>query len=189
MIAPPLPEKEYEKAASGKKTDLGTTFHISFALPKERVFNSRTSYFTLTNTVTSTPPMKSIVINDLDKQLRKNLEDTRTSTLTRTIIRTTLRTIAAEKAKGEMKTDNPIANILIGLGTDVLADQLESADTRTCFLVPKTVQIARMPVTPGTYSFDVEARSIDGYVIEKKSFSNLTIKKGEKKFIIVSSFQ
>lgn len=188
MPAPPLPQKEYEKAAAGKKTSLGTTFHISFSLPRIRTFNSTTCYFTL-NTGTGNVPDTSVIINDLDRQLAKNLEDTKTSTIMRTVIRTTLRTIAAQKAKGAMKSKNVLGNLLVNLSTDVLADQLGRADTRTCFLVPKTIQVARVPVNPGTYTVEAAAYGAGGSLIGAKTFENITVKQGEKKFLFYSSFR
>ncbi|MGA2506348.1 MAG: hypothetical protein ABSF80_02615 [Chitinispirillaceae bacterium] len=191
MPAPPLPEEEYEKASEGQKTDLGTTFHISFSLPRIRTFNSMTGYFTVRGMAGNAPeaPETSVVINDLDRQLAKNLEDTRTATMIRTVIRTTLRTITAQKAKDKMKSSSAIGNLLLNLGTDVLADQLEHADTRTCFLVPKTVQIARIPVQPGTYTLEAAAHSETGAVIGKKTFENIQVKQGEKKILFYCSFR
>jgi hypothetical protein len=188
MAAPPLPEKEYEKAAAGKQNALGTTFHISFSLPAIRTFNSATSYFTV-STAAGGGADTSVVVNDLDRQLAKNLEDTKASTVMRTVVRTTLRTIAAQKAKGAMKSDRPFKNLLLNLGADLLADQLDRADTRTCFLVPKTVQVARVPVKPGTYTVLAAAHGAGGAVIGTKMFENVTVKQGEKKFLFYCSFK
>jgi hypothetical protein len=88
-----------------------------------------------------------------------------------------------------MQTKSPVANLLINLGTDVLADQLEHADTRSCFLIPKTVQIARIPVAPGTYAFDVSACGNTGAVIGTKRFENVSVRQGEKKFLFYCSFK
>jgi hypothetical protein len=188
MSAPPLPEKEYEKAAAGKKNLIGTTFHISFSLPCLRTFSSATAFFTLSAGGGSVP-YTSVVINDFDRQLAKNLDDTRTATLMRTVVRTTLHTIAAQKAKSAMRSKNAFGNLLLNLGTDVLADQLERADTRTCFLIPKTVQVARVPVRPGTYTVTAAAHGAGGAVIETKTFENVAVKQGEKKFLFYASFK
>jgi hypothetical protein len=188
MPAPFLPEQEYEKAAEGRKNDIGTTFHVSFSLPKMRTFRSWTSYFTA-RVAPGSPQVTSVVINDLDGQLAKNLEDTRTATMTRTVVRTVLRTIAAQTAKSKMETSSPLANLLLNVGTDALADQLEHADVRSCFLVPKTVQIARIPVTPGTYTVQAEARNAEGGVIGTKTFDNVEVRQGQKKFLLYCSFK
>ncbi|MBN1128155.1 MAG: hypothetical protein JXA71_04180 [Chitinispirillaceae bacterium] len=188
LPAPPLPAKEYEKAAKGEKTASGTTFHVSFSLPALKPLSSQTGFFTVSGPQLAAP-VTAITINDYDLQAQKNLDDTRNATLTRTAIRVVLRTIAAQKAKSGMQTESPIANLLINIGTDVLADQLERADTRSCFMIPKTVQIARIPVKPGTYSFEASARTRSGNVIGSKIFEKVNVKQGEKKFLFYCSLK
>ncbi len=185
-LAPPLPEtQEREK---GEKTSSGTTFHIKIALPVMKVSSSKTESFSVHCSGTD-QAYKSVVINDLEKQLQKYLLDTRSATVTRTTVRVVLRTIASQRAKASMQTESPFANLLLNIGTDVLTDQLERADTRSCFLIPQTVQIVRIPVKPGTYTLDVAAHERSGAVINKKQFTNISVKPREKKFIIYSSLK
>jgi hypothetical protein len=188
MSAPALPAKEYEKAAKGQKTASGTTIHVSFSLPAVKELPSLTDHFTVSG-APLTGPVATVAINNYDLQARKNLDDTRAATLTRTAIRVVLRTIAAQKAKNEMQTKSPIANLLINVGTDILADQLENADTRSCFLIPKTVHIARIPVKPGTYTFEASACTGTGGVVGTKVFEKVTVGQGEKKFLFYCSFK
>jgi hypothetical protein len=188
LPAPPLPEQELRKAEKGEKTKSGTTFHVKFALPGIKEFPSQTDHF-IARCENAGKKVESIVINDLDKQLEKNLEDTRAATVTRTVIRVVLRTIAAEKAKKEIQTNNSMANLLLNVGTDILADQLEHADARNCFLIPKQVHIARIPVKPGTWSVTADAVDVRGAVIGTKSFDSLAVKRGEKKFVFYSSLK
>jgi hypothetical protein len=183
--APPLPETQKK---DGEKTSSGTTFHIKFALPAMKVSPSKTGSFSVRCSGMD-QVYKSIVINDLEKQLQKYLMDTKSATVARTAIRVVLRTIAAQKAKASMQTDNPLANLLLNVGTDVLTDQLERAETRSCFLIPQTVQIVRIPVNPGTYTLDVAAHEKSGAVINSRQFTNITVKAREKKFLIFSSFK
>lgn len=185
-LAPPLPEtQEREK---GEKTSSGTTFHIKFALPVMKVYPSKTESFSVRYSGTD-QVYKSVVINDLEKQLQKYLLDTRAATVTRTAVRVVLRTIASQRAKASMQTESSFANLLLNIGTDVLTDQLERADTRSCFLIPQTVQIVRIPVKPGTYTLDIAAHEKSGAVINKKQFTDISVKLREKKFIIYSSFK
>jgi uncharacterized protein len=188
MAAPMLPQEEYEKASKGEKTRSGTTFHVSFALPAVKSFPSQTAYFTVSGAGLAAPE-SSVVVNDLDAQAGKNLDDTHMATLLRTVVRVVIRTIAAQKAKEGMETKSPIANLLINVGTDILADQLERADTRSCFFVPKTIQIARVRVQPGTYTLNAAAHGTNGAVVGTKTFEQVSVKKGEKKFVFYCSFK
>ncbi len=186
--APLLPPKEYEKARKGKKTKIGTTFHVKFSMPALKKIPSQTKYFTIDHPDYPTP-IKTEVINDLEKMLEKSLEDSKTSTLFRTVIRVVLRTISSQKVKNELAGSDPLANLLLSLGTDVLFDQLEKADTRSCFLIPKTIQIARIPVEAGSHSFELNVHDKRGSVIGTQKFSNIKVKAGEKKVLFYSSLK
>lgn len=185
--APPLPETEKEKG-EGEKTSSGTTFHLKFALPVMKTFKSETNNFSVKCSGIEAC-FKSIVINDLEKQLQKYLNDTKGKTVARTAVRVVLRTIASQKAKDNMQTENPIANFLINIGTDALTDQMEKADTRSCFLVPKTIQVARIPVKPGTYTVDITAHDKSGAVLNTKQVSNISVRANEKTYLFYSSFK
>ena len=117
LPAPSLPENELKNAEKGQKTKSGTTFHVKISLPGVKKIVSETEVFSV-NCSGASQPVKTIVINDLEKQAEKFIEDTKGATLARTIVRVVLRTIAAEKAKENIKTDNGIANLLLNIGTD-----------------------------------------------------------------------
>ena len=188
MGAPPLPETEQKKAEKGQKTSSGETFHIKFALPALNVTPSITNDFQVRCSGIE-QAYTSVVINDLDKQAEAHFEDTRAATLSRTVIRVVLRTIAAQRTKANLQTNNSVANLLLNVGTDILADQMERADTRSCFLIPKTIQIVRIPVKPGKYSLDVTARDKAGNQIGAKTFTDIEVKRNEKKFLYYASFK
>jgi hypothetical protein len=188
LPAPSLPESELRKAEKGQTTQSGTTFHIKFALPAVKTFPSQTDHFVVHGDKIG-KQFTSVVINDLDKQLGKNLEDTKAATMTRTVIRVVLRTIAAQQAKNQIQTNNGVANLLLNVGTDLITDQLEHADARNCFLVPKQVHIARIPVKPGTYSITVDAVDSRGVVVGTKSFDAISVKNREKKFLFYPSLK
>jgi len=186
--APGLPNKEYEKAGKGEKTRLGTTLFIKVALPEVKTSPSHTAYFTVEGEGLSAP-VSTYIINDVDRQAEKQLQDAMGAIAARTVVRVVTRTIAAQEAKKRMETDSPIANLLINVGTDVLSSQLEKADTRTCFFVPKTVQIARIPVNPGIHSITVIARDQGGRALTEKTFSAIEVKPHKKQFVFFSSFK
>ena len=188
MPAPGLSEGEHGKADKGGKTSSGTTVFIKVALPAVRTFPSETDHFTVINNVDSRH-METITIDNLDQQAEKQREDAQASVVMRTVIRVVTRTIAAQEAKKKMETNSGLANLFINIATDVVSSQMEKADTRCCFFIPKTVQIARMPVVPGIYSITVQARDRGGAVIGSKTFASIDVKPHAKRFVFYSSLR
>ncbi|HKP97134.1 MAG TPA: hypothetical protein VJ385_15400, partial [Fibrobacteria bacterium] len=128
-------------------------------------------------------------LTSLDPLMNAFLEENHAAMLTRTVIRVVARTITAEETKSAMSGSNPLVNLLLNIGTDVLADQLEQADTRAWFLLPRTVQIARIPVKPGVHSLSVEAHDASGRALGGKAFDHIVVKPGEKKFVFYASLK
>jgi hypothetical protein len=186
LPAPPLPESEIKKLENKQKTKAGTTFHIKFALPAPVPRQSQTAYFTVG--VRGLPEKyKTVVLANTDILLANDIANSMPVTLTRTALRVVLRTLAAQKAKSEVQTSSPLANLVINVGTDVLADQLERADTRLCFLYPKTIQCARIAVPPGSHSIEIRALSETGAVVNSTVMDTVEVHMGEKKFLFYPS--
>ncbi|MBD3393765.1 MAG: hypothetical protein GF418_16660 [Chitinivibrionales bacterium] len=181
LPAPPLPQSEMRKMSQGERTRAGRTFHIKFALPTAVRRPSKVHGFSAGTA--SSGRIKSLMLADTDLLLERDIEDNRTATLIRTTIRVVLRTIAAQKAKQKLETASPIANLLVSVGTDVLADQLEKADTRLSFLLPKSIHITRIPVEPGMHRVEASALNRSGGVIDTRAWDNVTVGAGEKTFL------
>ncbi len=188
LPAPSLPASELRKAEKGQKTKSGTTFHIKFALPALRTVPAKTRNFSVTCSG-SEQKYTSVPFNNLDEQAQKYLDDTRGATVARTVVRVVLRTIAAQRAKAQIQTGSTAANLLLNIGTDILADQLEKADIRGCFLLPKEVHIVRIPVPAGTHTVEVAAKNADGAVLRTEVYRDITVANHQKKFVFCSSFK
>ncbi len=188
LPAPGLPASEISKANRGRRSNSGTTFHVKFAMPAIKEVASQTSFFTVAGEA-SPNPVRTEALTDLNPLLTHDLDDHYTAILTRTVIRVVLRTFTAEETKSAISGGNPLINLILNIGTDLLSDQLEQADTRAWFLLPRTLQIARIPVKPGVHSVTVEAHGASGESLGNKVFDNLDIKPGEKKFIFFPSLK
>jgi hypothetical protein len=171
MAAPPLP--------AGKR---GEAVNIKVSLPELQTFPARASYFTAR--LDDATEVRSVVINDMDQQAKKALEDAWNDIVTRTVIRVVTRTIAANEAKKKMNTGNALADLALKLTTDIAADQMEKADIRMCFLLPKTIQIARIPVDPGTHSVALNVYDGYGNVVGKRVYNNVIVRNGEKRVLL-----
>ena len=174
MPAPPLP--------SGSKHNSGSQrVNIKVSLPELQTFPAAASYFTAR--VDDDAEVRSVAINDFDKQAKKALDDAWGDIVTRTVIRMVTRTLAANEAKNRVNTGSPLADVLLKVGTDVATDQMEKADIRMCFLLPKTLQVARIPVDPGTHSVTLAVRDEYGNVVGRRAYNDINVKNGEKKVL------
>ena len=187
LPAPPFPDSEEKRIAQGRKTSSGRTYHIKFSLPEVVTRESRTVRFAAQ--ASSGREVKSTLLSDTDLLLERDHEDNHGKTVARTALRTVMRTIAAEKTKSKLASESPLVNLLVGFGTDILADQLEKADTRLCFLLPGAVHIVRIPVEPGAHRVEAHALGRGGKVVGTRAWDNITVKKGEKKFLFYPSLE
>jgi hypothetical protein len=185
--APPLPDvqKEKKEGKAGKeKVKSGSTFHIKFAIPSPAPRESRTDKFVLQ---VGDEEVGSRQMCNNDVLLKTHIDDTRMRTIARTAVRVLVRTIAAQKAKKQMRTKSPVANLLVNVGTDALSSQLERADTRMSIFLPKTIHVARVPVEPGTHQVNVAALGKGGTVVTTRQYQDVQVAAGEKRFVFMAS--
>lgn len=181
MPAPPIPEREKED-----KTLSGTTFHIKFALPSMVKRESSADRFiaSIADTGTSVgESIGSILLSDTDLLLEKDLIDNHARTVARTALRVVIRTISSQRTKKKLTTDKPLVNLFVNIGTDLLTDQLEKADTRLCFFLPQSIHITRIPVKPGTHQLEATVMGPDGSAIDRRTWDTIAVGFGQKKFI------
>ncbi len=186
LPAPPLPASELEKLENKEKTKVGTTFHLKLALPEAVRRPSETKSFRILLD-SGQQEHNSMILTDTDVLIEQDIESNRTLDLTRAAIRVVLRMLTTQYAKNQLESKTPLENILISTGLDLLSDQLERADTRLCFILPKTIQIARIPVKPAKHRIEVFALNSSGNVIDKKVWGNVMVRQGEKKFLFYPS--
>ncbi len=179
LPAPPIPDMKGEEG----KTKSGTTFHIKFALPSLVKRESQAEQIVLMVEDSSGKEVPGIPLTDTDLLLEKELEDNHARIIARTALRVVLRTIAQQRTKKALQTESPLANLFVNVGTDLLADQLEKADTRLCFLLPQTIHIARIPVSPGRHTVKAVTLNNGREVIEQKEWQDIFITEGKKKFV------
>ena len=182
LPAPGLPPSAYNKG--GRETRSGTTLHIKWAMPSLREVASQSRSLSVAADGLGT--RRGEAWGDTRELLQQDLDEGKTALLTRTVIRVAARTLATEKAKAEMRTGNPIVNLLISLGTDVLADQLEQADVRMWFLLPRTVNVARIPASAGHYTLQIGAENAEGKVVRTET-REVDVRPGKMRFVFFSS--
>jgi hypothetical protein len=167
----------------------GQTFHVKISLPELQTFPSRTSHFSARLDDDVSNVFESVAVNDFNLQAQKALDDAFGEIIARTALRVVIRTITSQQAKSRLSSSNPNANLLLSVGMDVAAGQLEKADVRMCFFLPRQVHVIRFPVTPGTHSLALNVHDSRGGVIGKKRFDNIEVRQGEKRVLFHNSLR
>jgi len=202
--APGLPVSESEKAGKGGRTRSGTTFSVKWAMPSLREVPVQSQVLKVAATSVSEVPSEGVVPagppaaadrivageswGDTRDLLEQDLAANRTALLIRTVTRVLIRTIAAEKTKSELRSDNPLLNLLTNLGTDFLSGQLEQADVRSWFLLPRTVQIARLTVPVGRQTIQVGAETEMGRPVLTET-RTIEVREGSRTFVVFTSLK
>jgi tetratricopeptide (TPR) repeat protein len=183
LPAPGLPASAFQ---GGGRTRSGMTLHIKWAMPSLRDAPVASRAMQVSAEGIGTVSGESW--GDTRELLAQDLDEGRTALLTRTIIRVAVRTLAAEKAKAEMQTSNPIVNLLLSLGADALADQLEQADVRMWFLLPRSLTVAQVQAPAGTLALQWGALDADGRAVRTET-RETEVKPGKTRFVFFNSLK
>lgn len=193
LPAPGLPPSEADRAG---KTRSGTTFSIKWAMPSLRDVPVQSRVLKVSPVsgpigAAAAAPGNAVVgeaWGNSGERLEQDLEANRTTVLLRTVTRVLIRTIAAEKTKSELQSENPFLNLLTNLGMDFLSGQLEKADVRSWFLLPRTVQFARLTVPVGRHTLEVRAESEAGGLV-LADVRTVDVQADEKSFVFFTSLK
>ena len=127
-----------------------------------------------------------------DTQLMENIDAIARASLNARMPAITARAIARAVAKGAIQEsvdragqnrDDPAVQLIGSLLVRVATIATERADTRSWLTLPADVQMARLPLPPGTYDVNVELLGNNGQVIETNVFPQVTIRKEHKTYL------
>ncbi|HQT92319.1 MAG TPA: hypothetical protein PL001_09875 [Candidatus Kryptobacter bacterium] len=97
---------------------------------------------------------------NVDAIAARNLDERIAMVYLKTAGRALLKFLAAEKAKKEMKkSDSALANFLTSVAVDAAYDASEKADIRVWRTLPHDIQLARLQLPEGSYTFSVSDES------------------------------
>lgn len=86
------------------------------------------------------------------------------------------------KAKLAKQADNR-GDPVLGLLVNIAGIATEIADTRSWLTLPDNIQMARLPLPPGTYTVKVDLLDRSGRVVAVETFPNVVIRKGRMTFL------
>lgn len=123
---------------------------------------------------------------DITAIAKKNLEDRIGRITAKAIARATAKYLASRairKGVEGTKGENSLAGFLADVGTNIYSLATEQSDKRSWRTLPDRIQMARLAAPPGTYTVEVEYYDRAGGLIERKTFPEMTLKAGEKRFL------
>jgi hypothetical protein len=164
----------------------GQTVTIQFAIPKMVERYSQTSSFAIG---VGSQRATAETFSNTKNSMKKDLESGQNAVLIRTAGRVIVRTIAASKAKHQVQTGNGLVDLALNIGTDIATGALEEADLRLGSAMPLTLQIARIPVEPGSHTVKIDVLDIYGRKTSSFAEQTVNIKKGEKAFLFAPSLR
>jgi hypothetical protein len=182
-MGPKLVSKEYSGTFVDKD---GKTHHLKFAIPDYAKVGSHSRGMAVSASGGAARANAELA-EDTRALCKNDLEARMGKIIAKTAARVLAKTVAGEKAKGKLYGKKPVANLLIGLTTDVLMDQLEHADTRVCRLFAGQVFLARVPVEPGDYDVTVVNQTKSGS--ENFKIPGVNVKAGEKRFVFFTDLR
>jgi hypothetical protein len=119
-------------------------YQVQIATP---FYSPRAGYVPTANVHIDGQVFPAEIFEDIDKLARTDLD----ARLPGISLRTLTRVVLKKKAAAEIRKDNPMAGFI----ADVAGLVSERADTRSWIGLPETIQIVRVPVTPGTHQITV----------------------------------
>ncbi len=183
LPAPGLPPSEQEKAAQGRRTRSGTTVSVKWAMPALRNVPVQSHNLMVASEFGTA---RGETWGDTRTLLERDLEANHTAVLARTVTRVVVRTLAAQRAKSEMTGDNPWLNLLMSLSVDFFSSQMEQADVRLWFLLPRTVEVVRIPVPAGNHTLELGAVNQAGRTVSSEVV-DVTVTPGGRTFVFFTS--
>ena len=124
---------------------------------------------------------RTFLAEDITAIAKKNLEDRIGRITAKAITRATTKFVAAREIRKKAK-DDPLAQFLTDVGTNVYSILSEEADKRSWRTLPGQIRIVRLTAPPGSYTVAVEYYTFNQRLITRKT-SEVTIRAGEKRFL------
>jgi hypothetical protein len=163
----------------------GYILKIAFPRYHLRPYNIRSSVIKATNLDSgNTTTAKTELGENIAAIAVKNLENRKVRIGVKAIARATAKYLAIKEAKkAAQKEYGDLAGNFAGLLGNIAAIITERADLRCWKTLPAEIRIGRSIVDPGNYKLDVSLLNKTGGVIRQLPLDEISIKRGEKKFI------
>jgi hypothetical protein len=126
------------------------------------------------------------LMEDIDAIARKNLDAKMPAIKLRAIARAAAKRAvsraAQQAARDSNDRNNAMAALILSFGVEATTILTETADTRSWLTLPHDIQLARLPLPPGSYVVRVDFIGYGGQVIGTREYP-VTIERGRKRYL------
>ncbi len=127
------------------------------------------------------------VAEDLSAIARRTLESKMPGITARALARAAIKAAAAKearKAARDRSDDNSaLAAALLSFAVEATTVLTERADTRSWLTLPSNIQLARLPLPPGTYTIRVELLAGGSQLLATQEHRDVVIRKGHQTYL------
>lgn len=128
---------------------------------------------------------RSDLFEDITAIAKKNLEDHVGRITGKAVARATAKYLAARTAKNEArKKGGRDAEALTGLITNLYSAATEQSDNRSWQTLPGKIRLARTSIPAGLWDVTIGYYSQQGSLIEERTFRDIPVEEGKKRFLI-----
>ena len=161
----------------------GGIYHLRIALPKFVIQPDELEYVEvkLFDSAGSVASQEMFLAEDIAAIAVKDLEDRIGRITAKAIARAAAKYLASLEVRKQVK-DDPFADFLVKLGTNIYTIASEQADKRSWQTLPAQIRMARLAVPPGSYTLVAEYYGGNHRLLMKKSYP-VTVQAGEKTFL------
>jgi len=161
----------------------GGIYHLRIALPRFVIQPDELEYVEvkLFDSAGSVASQEMFLAEDIAAIAVKDLEDRIGRITAKAIARAAAKYLASLEVRKKVK-DDPFADFLVKLGTNIYTIASEQADKRSWQTLPAQIRMARLAVPPGSYTLVAEYYGGNHRLLMKKSYP-VDLQGGDKVFL------
>ncbi len=103
--------------------------------------------------------------------------------IARAVIKAQLARAARENAGKQNQNGGAMASALVGLAVGFMGVVTERADTRSWLTLPARIHLARLPLSPGSYTIKVDLLGNLGQIVTTQEYPNVLLRQGAKTYL------
>jgi len=169
-------------AAANKPITLAPAVFVDIALP---YYESQANNVTGARIRVAEKQANTELMENIDAIARSSLNSHMAAITARSIARAIAKVQIQETVDraGERSNNDPAVEILSSIFVRVASVATERADTRSWLTLPANIQMARLPLPPGTYTITVELLDANSQIVTARNYPGVVITEARKTYL------